>query len=195
MLSQSDKRLILKMHKEISIYAPWTNSVLFKKIIDELSKPFLDLKVDKVLGVESRGFILGGAVAYKLNSGFVLARKKNKIYQYKYPKNLVFSEECIDYSGMKKGLEIEKDGKGINKGDNVVVIDDWYGTGGQGNAAIRLVEKAGGKVIGVGIMLDWMSDETRKSFAPYNFHTLIRETIKTDNSKSKIKLLKLDLAT
>lgn len=175
MISQSDKELILKMHDEISIYSPWTDSNLFKKIIDELSRPFLDLKINKVLGIESRGFILGGAVAYKLNAGFVLARKKNKMYQYNYPKRLVFSEECIDYSGKKKTLEIERDGKGIKKGDKVVIIDDWYGRGAQGNAAIRLVEKAGGKVVGVGIMLDEMTGEIRKNFASYNFHALVRK--------------------
>lgn len=164
------------MHKEISIYSPWTDGNLFKKIIDELSRPFLDLEINKILGVESRGLILGGAVAYKLNVGFALTRKKNRMYQYKYPKRLVFSEECIDYSGKKKTLEIEKDGKGIKKGDKVVIIDDWYGKGAQGNAAIRLVEKAGGYVVGVGIMLDEMSDEARKSFDSYNLHALVRKT-------------------
>lgn len=179
MLSESDIKKILKMHKEVSIYAPWTDPDLFKKIIDGLSKPFLKTNIDKVLGAEARGFILGGAVAYKLNSGFVLARKKDKMYQYKYPKNLVYSEECVDYSGLKKGLEVEKDGKGIKKGDKVLIVDDWYGTGGQANAAIRLIEKAGGKVVGISIMLDWMPDEIRNKLAKYNFHTLIKEEIKT----------------
>lgn len=176
MLSQPDKELILKMHKEISIYSPWTDGNLFKKIIDELSKPFMNSEINKVLGVEARGFILGGAVAYKLNAGFVLARKKNKMYQYKYPKHLVFSERCsADYSGKKKTLEIEKDEKGIKKGDKVLIIDDWYGKGAQGNAAIRLIEKAGGKVVGVGIMLDEMTDDVRKSFDSYNLHALIKK--------------------
>lgn len=176
MLSQSDKKIILKMHKEISIYSPWTDGNLFKKIIDELSKPFMDLGINKVLGVEARGFILGGAVAYKLKAGFVLSRKKDKMYQYKYPKNLVFSEKCsIDYSGKTKTLEIERDGKGIKKNDKVLIIDDWYGKGAQGNAAIRLVEKAGGKVVGVGIMLDEMTDDVRKSFDSYNLHALIKK--------------------
>lgn len=178
MLTNSDKKLILKMHEDISIYSPWTDKNLFKKIIDELSRPFSNLKVDKILGIESRGFILGGAVAYKINAGFVLARKKNKMYAYHYSKNAVFSEECIDYSGKKKGLEIETGGKGIKKGDRVVIIDDWYGKGGQGNAAIRLVERAGGKIVGVGIMLDEMKEDARHSFDSYNLHALMKRAVK-----------------
>lgn len=178
MLTKSDTELILKMHEKVSIYSPWTDRNLFKKIIDELSQPFIDLKVDKILGIESRGFILGGAVAYKINAGFVLARKKNKMYAYHYSKKLVFSEECIDYSGKKKGLEIEKNEKGIKKGDRVVIIDDWYGKGAQGKAAIRLVERAGGIVVGVGIMLDEMKEDARQSFNSYNLHTLMKRTAK-----------------
>lgn len=175
MLTKSDKELILKMHKEISIYSPWTDRILFKKIIDELTHPFLKLEVDKVLGVEARGFILGGAVAYKLNAGFVLCRKEDRMYAYDYPKDLVLSEECVDYSGKRKVLEIETGGKGIKEGDRVVIIDDWYGKGAQGNAAIRLVERAGGKVVGVGIMLDEMSDNALRGFDQYNLHALIKK--------------------
>ena len=181
MLTKTDKQLILEMHKDISIYSPWTNADLFRKIIDELSEPFLGLKVDKVLGAEARGFILGGAVAYKLSAGFALARKKDKMYVWNYPKNLVFSEEFVDYSGEKKALELEKDGKGIKSRDRVVIIDDWYGTGSQGNAAIRLVEKAGGKVVGVGVMLDEMTEEVKKRFNPYNFHALIKRVAEVKN--------------
>ena len=178
MLSKSDKKIILEMHEDVSIYSPWTDPTLFSKIIDELSYPFMNLRVDKVLGVEARGFILGGAVAYKLNSGFVLARKKDKMYAYDYPKDLVFSEECVDYSGKKKGLEVERDGKGIKKGDRILIIDDWYGKGAQGNAAIRLTERAGGKVVGVGIMLDEMDEKARRTFDSYNLHALMKRVAK-----------------
>lgn len=178
MLTKSDKELILKMHEEISIYSPWTDPSLFKKIIDELARPFMNLKVDKVVGVESRGFILGGAVAYKIGAGFVLVRKKDRMYAYDYPKDLVFSEECIDYSDTKKVLEIEKDGKAIKEGDRVIIIDDWYGKGAQGNAAIRLVEKVGGKVVGVGIMLDEMDKKAKQTFDSYNLHILMKKVSK-----------------
>ena len=174
MLTQSDKNLILKMHEDISIYSPWTDSRLFKKIIDELSRPFMNLNVDKVVGTEARGFILGGAVAYKIGAGFVLVRKKDKMYAYDYPKDLVYLEECVDYSGTRKGLEIEKNGKAVKEGDKVIIIDDWYGSGAQGNATIRLVEKAGGKVAGVGIMLDEMDETVKRNFDSYNLHALMK---------------------
>jgi len=173
MLSQEETSKILKMHSDNSIYYPWSDGMVFQRITDELAAPFINMHVDKVVGIEARGFILGGAVAYKLNAGFVLIRKMGKMFQYNYPKNLVFLQKCVDYSGKEKGLEIDRSSSGIKKGDNVLIIDDWYGTGGQGLSAIRLVEKVGGRVTGVGIMLDEMSDETRGKFARYNLNALI----------------------
>lgn len=175
MLAKSDAKTILKMHSDISIYSPWTDKRLFRKLINDMAKPFMELKADRVLGVEARGFILGAAVAYKINAGFVLARKKRRMYQYDYPDDLVFSESCVDYSGQEKTLEIEKDGKGIQVGDRVIIVDDWYGTGEQGHAAIKLVERAGGVVVGVGIMLDDMTDDIRKTYTPYNLHASIKK--------------------
>ncbi len=174
MLQEADARRILKMHEDVSIYAPWTDGDLFNKLINDMSAPFLEVNANRVLGVEARGFILGGAIAYRLNAGFVLARKKGRMYQYDYPNDLILSESCIDYSGKEKTLEIEKGGKGIQVADRVVIIDDWYGTGEQGHAAIRLIERAGAKVVGVGIMLDDMTEEIRKTYEPYNLHAAIR---------------------
>lgn len=175
MLSNSDIKKILSRHSNISIYSPWTDAYLFKKIIVELSKPFLHLKIDKVVGIEARGFILGGAVAYNIGAGFVLCRKKGNTYQYNYPRNLVYSKSCIDYSGKRKTLELEKDNKkSISKDDKVILIDDWFGTGNQGLVAIDLVHKAGGIIVGIGIMLDNMTNNVRLKYAPYNLHSLIK---------------------
>lgn len=174
MLSNIDIEKILSMHSNISIYSPWTDAHLFKNIISELSKPFLNLKVDKVVGIEARGLILGGALAYKIGAGFVLCRKKGNTYQYHYPRNLVYSKTCIDYSGKRKTLELEKDNKSISNGDRVLIIDDWFGSGEQGLAAISLVCKAGGTVVGVGIMLDDMSTDARFRYQAYNLHSLIK---------------------
>lgn len=174
MLNSDETSKILKMHENTSIYHPWSNGKIFQRIIDELAAPFIDAHIDKVVGLEARGFILGSAVAYKLNAGFVLIRKENKMFQYDYPKDLVYLERCIDYSGKEKGLEIDKNASGIEKNDKVLIIDDWFGTGGQGLASIKLVEQVGGKVAGVGIMLDDMSKEVQEKFKNYNLHSLIR---------------------
>lgn len=182
MLTQKEKDKILSMHTNISIYSPWTDPVLFKRIINEISTPFLDLKIDRVVGIEARGLILGGAVAYKIGAGFVPCRKKGNTYQYKYPRDLVFSKSCIDYSGKRKTLELEKGNKGVVKGDKVLIVDDWFGSGEQGLATIDLVHQAGGIVVGVGIMLDDMSKETQSKYSPYNLHSIIT---RTPSKKSK----------
>lgn len=174
MLTSDETSKILQMHEDISIYSPWSDGKIFQRIIDELSAPYIDSQVDKVVGPEARGFILGSAVAYKLNAGFVLIRKENKMFQYDYPRDLVYLERCIDYSGKEKGLEIDRTASGIEKGDRVLIIDDWFGTGGQGMAAIKLVEQVGGEVVGVGIILDDMSKEIQAKFKNYNLHSLIR---------------------
>lgn len=174
MLTQEETVQILKMHEDVSIYSPWSDGKFFQRVIDELAAPFIDLKVDKVVGPESRGFILGSAVAYKLKAGFALIRKEGKMYQYDYPKDLVYLERCIDYSGKEKGLEIDRTVSGIKKGDKVLIIDDWFGTGGQGLASIKLVEQVGGIVVGVGIMLDEMPEKVQLKFKKYNLHGLIR---------------------
>lgn len=174
MLTQEETSEILKMHEDTSIYSPWSDGKIFQRIIDELAAPFIDSRVDKVVGPEARGFILGSAVAYKLNAGFVLIRKENKMFQYDYPRDLVYLERCIDYSGKEKGLEIDKTASGIQKNDRVLIIDDWFGTGGQGLASIKLVEQVGGKVVGVGIMLDDMPKDIQSKYEDYNLHSLIR---------------------
>ncbi len=174
MLTYEDKNKILDLKSKYSIYAAWTGSKLFNKIIKALAEPFKNLKIDKVIGIEGRGFILGGAVAYKLNAGFVVCRKEGQMYKDGYSSKDVLQEKCIDYSNSKKVLELEKHEKAIQKDDKVLIIDDWFEKGGQGQAVIRLVERAGGKVVGIGVMLDEMTNKTRKTFLPYNYHYLVK---------------------
>ncbi len=172
MLEVSDQKKILDLKKKYSIYSPFTDKELFKRISENLALSFKDVNVDKVLGLESRGFILGSVIAYILGCGFVVARKGGKMYP-EYSSNSVFSTETIDYSGKNKVIEIENNDKAIQKGDRVLIVDDWFETGGQGKAAIRLVEKAGGIVVGIGIMLDDMSNEVRSYFDNYNLHASV----------------------
>jgi len=172
MLNREAQRRILEWKEKYSIYSPWSEKDSFKLIIDNLAKPYHSMKVDKVLGLEARGFILGAPVAYKLNTGFVVARKKGKMYA-EYEDHEVYSESTTDYSGKLKTLEIERHKKGIQKGDRVLIVDDWFETGGQGHAVVKLVNKAGGTVVGISIMLDDMKSEVRKSFSNYNLNALV----------------------
>ncbi|GHO50389.1 hypothetical protein KSX_85520 [Ktedonospora formicarum] len=80
----------------------------------------------------------------------------------------------IDYSGQHKILEIEIHAHGILPGDRVLILDDWFERGEQGQAAIRLVERAGGVVAGIGVLFDEMIAKKRNSFQQYHFHALIQ---------------------
>tara|TARA_Y100000310_G_scaffold153901_1_gene153436 strand:- start:3792 stop:4331 length:540 start_codon:yes stop_codon:yes gene_type:complete len=170
-LSTLEKKNILSLNKKYSIYAPWYDAKLFKKIVDAMAKPFLHAKVDKVVGLESRGFILGGAVAYKLGCGFVVARKKGKMFK-KYSSSDVYSKSFIDYSGKKKQLELAKN-EGVCKGERILVVDDRFSTGTQGRAIIDLVEKKRGKIVGMSILLNEMDQSTKKFFKKYNLHSIL----------------------
>ena len=109
----------------------------FNHAIDEFVKRYRTAKIDKVVGIESRGFIFGSAVAHRLNVGFVPARKPGKL-----PHKRIREEYDLEYG--KDALEIHEDS--IIKNDNVLIVDDLIATGGSSLAAIKLVEKLGGKV-------------------------------------------------
>lgn len=176
MLTKEEQQIILERKYTASFYAPWADAALLKTIVDNLVEPFRDANIEKVLGLEARGFILGAPVAYLLHAGFVVARKAGNLYKGRRASEHVLQEACVDYSGQQKILEIETLAHGIQSGDRTLIIDDWFERGEQGQAAIRLVERAGGVVAGIGILFDEMTVEKRKSFQRYQFHALIHET-------------------
>ncbi len=118
---------------------------------------------------------MGAPVAYLLHAGFVVARKGGNLYKGRRDVENVLQESCVDYSGQTKILEIETHAYGIQPGDRILIIDDWFDRGEQGQAAIRLVERAGGIVAGIGVLFDNMTIEKRKTFQSYHFHSLINE--------------------
>ena len=111
---------------------------VFKAIIDNLYELVKDKKIDYVVAIESRGYILGAPLAYKLDAGLVIARKP-----WKLPAPVERVEYGLEYG--KDVLEMHKDA--IEAGKNVLIVDDLLATGGTVNAAIQLVEKLGAKVI------------------------------------------------
>ena len=136
----------------------------FKKAIDEMAKPFLDKKIDKIVGLDSRGFILGGAMANMMKIGFIPIRKSGKL------PSKVFSATGKDYKG-KVVLEIHQNA--IKKGERVLIVDDWLETGGQSKLAIKLIEKLGGKVIGITVLVDDSSKAIKVYLRKYNYHFLM----------------------
>lgn len=116
-----------------------------KVIIDYLCDQFKDVKVDYIAGIESRGFIFGMPMAYKMDAGFVPVRKPNKL-----PAETISQEYELEYGTDK--IEIHKDAFG--EGDNVLIIDDLLATGGTAEAACKLVKKSGANLVGVGFLIE-----------------------------------------
>ncbi len=121
------------------------NPRAFRRAVDELVQPYAGVRIDKVAGIEARGFILGGAVAHQLAVGFVPVRKKGKL-----PWKTIGVDYALEYGTDR--VEIHEDA--VKKGDHVVVVDDLIATGGTAFAAIKLIEQAGAKVMGCCFVID-----------------------------------------
>ena len=113
--------------------------------VERLAEPFRGLGIDKVAGIEARGFILCGAVAVALGAGFVLVRKKGKL-----PWDTIGADYDLEYGS--DGVEIHTDT--IRSGESVLVVDDLVATGGTAEATIRIVERVGGTVAGCAVVID-----------------------------------------
>ena len=117
----------------------------FRRAVDELVQPFAGKKVDKVAGIEARGFILGGAVAHQLSTGFIPLRKKGKL-----PHKTVSVEYALEYG--TDTIEMHVDG--CAAGEKVMLIDDLIATGGTALAAVKLLQDAGAEVVAAGFVID-----------------------------------------
>jgi adenine phosphoribosyltransferase len=121
------------------------NPRAFRAAVDQLVQPYAGIRVDKVAGLEARGFILGGAVAHQLSTGFVPVRKKGKL-----PHTVIGEDYDLEYG--RDRIEIHVDA--IHPGDNVLLVDDLIATGGTAMAGITLLERAGANVIGCSFVID-----------------------------------------
>jgi len=115
------------------------NKEAFKETIDQLSKLASKIKFDKLVAIESRGFIFASALSYNLSKSLILMRKKGKL-----PADTFSQDFVLEYG--KATIEVHKDS--ISKNDSVLIIDDLIATGGTAEAAAKLVEKSEGKVSG-----------------------------------------------
>jgi adenine phosphoribosyltransferase len=138
--------------------------VLFKQAVREMAEPFKSRPVDRVLAVESRGFILGAPIALALGAAFVPARKPGKL-----PWKRHRVEYELEYG--TDAIEIHHDA--IASGDHVLVVDDVLATGGTAAAAIRAVEQAGGKLIGLSFLIELAALEGRKRLGSAKVRSLL----------------------
>jgi adenine phosphoribosyltransferase len=121
------------------------NARAFRRAVDELVQPFAGAKIDKVAGIEARGFILGGAVAHQLSAGFVPIRKKGKL-----PHDTVRIADSLEY-GLDE-MEIHRDG--VAPGEKVMLVDDLIATGGTAEGAVKLLKQIGADVVGACFIID-----------------------------------------
>lgn len=121
------------------------NASSFRRAVDELVQPWAGTKVDKVAGIEARGFILGGAVAHQLSIGFIPIRKKGKL-----PHKVV----TIGYS-LEYGIdEMEMHEDALAAGEKIILVDDLIATGGTATAAVRLLQQLGAEVVAACFVID-----------------------------------------
>jgi adenine phosphoribosyltransferase len=133
--------------------------------VDLLANAFLGRKVDRVIGIEARGFIFAPVVAYRLNAGFVPARKPNKL-----PAERATATYNLEYG--TDSLEIHRDA--VTPGQEVVIIDDLLATGGTAAAAARLVESLGGHVVGIGFVIELNELKGRDKLSQYPIFSVLK---------------------
>ena len=133
--------------------------------IKEMAAPFVNLRIDVVVGIESRGFIFGAPIADVLNCSFVPVRKSGK---------LPWKTESVSYE-LEYGtdaLEIHKDA--IAEGQSVLIVDDLLATGGTAEATCKLVSKLGGNIKGLSVLIELEDLNGRKRLNQYNVHSLVQ---------------------
>lgn len=117
----------------------------FRMAVDQMLHPYAGMQIDKVIGLEARGFILGGAIAHQLTVGFVPIRKKGKL-----PGATISEAYTLEYG--EAVMEIHDDA--IKAGERILVVDDLLATGGTCAAGIKLIERLGGEIISCAFIID-----------------------------------------
>lgn len=137
----------------------------YRMTIDMLATPYSDLGIDTVVGIESRGFILGGAVAHRIGAGFVPIRKPGKL-----PAKAL--KETYDLEYGKDALEIHEDA--VRPGQKVLIVDDVLATGGTAAAAAQLVRKLGGELQGMAFLIELLFLNGRQKIAGENVYSILQ---------------------
>lgn len=137
---------------------------MFRLVIDEMIMAYRNTKIDKVVVIESRGFIFGTPIAYGLDAGVVPVRKPGKL-----PGETYAEEYALEYG--TNTLEIHQDA--IHDHERVIIVDDLLATGGTVQATIRLVERFGGEIAGISVLAELIDLKGRERLGDYPVHSLV----------------------
>ncbi len=138
------------------------NPEAFRSTCDRFYDRYREMEIDKVVGIDARGFIFGAVLAYRLNVGLVLIRKKGKL-----PYKTIKAEYTLEYG--KNIIEMHEDA--IEKGEKVLILDDLIATGGTVLAATKLVEKLGGEIVECAFLVELPDLKGREKIKAYNIFT------------------------
>lgn len=141
------------------------DGLAFKAACDLMCRPFQKERVDQVVGIESRGFFFSSVIACLLGSGFIPVRKKGKL-----PRETERVSYSLEYG--EDFLEIHRDA--IKKGDRILIVDDVLATGGTAEAVVKLIEKLGGKVVGLTFFIELSFLNGRKRLDQLPLHSLVQ---------------------
>jgi adenine phosphoribosyltransferase len=136
-----------------------------RRAVDALADHYVGRKIDRVIGIEARGFIFAPMVAYRLNAGFVPVRKPKKL-----PAETARATYKLEYG--EDSLEIHRDA--ISKDNAVLIIDDLLATGGTAAAVAGLVESLGGRVAGLGFLIELDFLKGREKVSQYEIHSVLK---------------------
>ncbi len=140
------------------------DATAFRYAVDALADHFADRGVNKVMGIEARGLILAAPIAYRFGAGFVPVRKAGKL-----PWQVEMEEYVLEYGADR----LEVHGDGVSPGERVLVVDDVLATGGTAAATVRLAERLGGEVVGVGFVIELAFLDGRSRLEGRDVATLI----------------------
>lgn len=141
------------------------NPEAFRESCDLLAARYKGMKIDKIAGIDARGFVFGSVLAYQLNIGFIPVRKKGKL-----PFKTITESYSLEYGTNE--IELHEDA--VSKGEKVLIIDDLIATGGTVNAAIKLIEKLGGVVAECAFVVELPDLHGREKLKGYQVFSLVQ---------------------
>ncbi len=137
----------------------------FREAVDALASRYADREIDQVVAIESRGFLLGAPLAYKLGAGLVPIRKAGKL-----PAKTISAEYSLEYGTATLEMHVDA----IHPGEKVLLVDDLLATGGSARAATDLIERLGGVIVGVALLIELEFLQGAKQLEGYEVFSLIR---------------------